>query len=111
MRAPEAEQEPWKTYSPAPTTQEDMKLPIALILILVTSSLFGKETFPDLQRLNEEYQYTTQKYGCVGDCDYSAVLNAMKLGEEELWPTVTEPTAPGGVMHAPCGSSIFCGDE
>lgn len=88
-----------------------MKLPVVLILTLVTSSLCGKEAPPDLKRLNEEYQYTTQKYGCVGDCDYSAVLNAMKLGEEELWPTVTEPTAPGGVMHAPCGSSIFCGDE
>jgi len=90
-----------------------MKLIVALILAatLTTSAICGKEKLPDLQRLNIEYQYTTQKYGCSGDCDYSSVLNAMKLGEEKLWPIVNEPTAPGGIMHAPCGSSIECGEE
>jgi hypothetical protein len=111
VRTPETEPETWKTNSPTPTTQEIMKLPVVLILTLVTSSLCGKEKLPDLQELNNWYRYTTQKYGCVGDCDYNAVLNTMKLGEEELWPIVTEPTAPGGFMHAPCGSSIECGDE
>ena len=87
------------------------RLVASLLVLLVTSSICGKEEPVDLQELNNVYLYTTHKYGCDGDCDYNSVLNAMKLGEEELWPIVTEPSAPGGVMHAPCGSSIFCGEE
>lgn len=90
-----------------------MKLPVALILsaTLSTSALCGKEKLPDLQELNNEYRYTTKGYGCSGDCDYNSVLNAMKMGEQELWPSKEEPSAPGGVMRVPCGSSIECGDE
>lgn len=73
-----------------------------LITFLVTLSALGEDP---------EYQYTTIKYGCSGDCDYISVLNLMKMGEQELWPIVTEPSAPGGVMRAPCGSSLYCGSE
>jgi hypothetical protein len=85
---------------------------IALGLASEPLSVAEKE---DLQRISDEYRYTTQKYGCGSgnadaDCDYISVLNTMKMGEQELWPIVTEPSAPGGAMHAPCGSSIDCGD-
>lgn len=82
-----------------------------LVALGLASEPLSTEERADLQNLNDGYRYTTQKYGCHGDCDYISVLNAMKMGEEELWPTITEPTAPGGVMRAPCGSAIDCGEE
>jgi len=87
-----------------------------LVALGLANEPLSAEDKADLQRANNEYRYTTHKYGCGSsnvdqDCDYLSVLNAMKLGEEELWPIVTEPTAPGGVMRQPCGSSIDCGDE
>jgi len=53
-------------------------------------------------------RYTTVKYGCQGDCDYNSVSNAMALAEASLWPIVDEPSAPGGTVREPCGSSIYC---
>lgn len=87
-----------------------------LVALGLANEPLSAEDRADLQRANDEYRYTTHKYGCGSsnedqDCDYLSVLNAMKMGEEELWPIVTEPTAPGGAMHAPCGSSIDCGEE
>jgi hypothetical protein len=82
-----------------------------LITIGLANEPLSAEDKADLLMANNEYRYTTHKYGCRGDCDYSSVLNAMKLGEDELWPIVSESSVPGGIMHAPCGSSIECGEE
>ena len=85
-------------------------LPLLVTLGLANEPLSAEDR-ADLQKLSDDYKYTTQKYGCYGDCDYISVLNAMQMGEKELWPIITEASAPGGVTRAPCGSSIDCGEE
>lgn len=87
-----------------------------LVALGLASEPLSAEDIADFQRANDEYLYTTYKYGCGIDnedqaCDYLSVLNLMKMANDELWPIVTEPTDPGGAMRAPCGSSLDCGDE
>jgi hypothetical protein len=52
------------------------------------------------------FQYTTERYGCEGDCDYNAILNAQTLAGERLWPEVVDSYGVKGL--APCGGVVDC---
>lgn len=47
--------------------------------------------------------YTTEKYGCSGDCDFIAIHNLFEIAEASLWPKIK-----GETYRAPCGSETMC---
>ncbi len=49
----------------------------------------------------EESRYTTEKYGCVYECDFNSVSNAILYAEQLLWPITSDPE--GRLLRTPCG--------
>lgn len=52
-------------------------------------------------------KYTTEKYGCYGDCDYNAIYNVMALAGFKLWAVETDKVT-GDTYHIPCGGKAMC---
>ena len=61
----------------------------------------------DVSRWIESSKYTTEKYGCYGDCDFNAIYNVMALAGFKLWAEVKDEHT-GDTYHAPCGGKAMC---
>lgn len=52
-------------------------------------------------------RYTTEGYGCSGDCDFNAIFNITQIAGLKLWAKKTD-SKTGEVYHLPCGGEAMC---